>query len=163
MQRHLHHRKADADPVRAHGDGGSEHHRIRVRHGPVAMMFGQPHCIHPDGLSQFDLTQSLLNDLVVLRGITAERKHEGAEAHGVLLIAGGARGPVTRRRTPPRMPPLLAGEYGPGGRRTQAETPALVRVYPQGPGQWRALELAVSGPWDQRVRVGELTVVCCHA
>ena len=113
MQRHLHHRKADAYPVRAHGDGGRKHHRIRVRHGPVEMMFGQPHRIHPDGLGQFDLTQGLFNDLMVLRGITAERKHEGAEAHGVLLISGCARGPVTIRRTTPRMPPLLAGEYGP--------------------------------------------------
>jgi hypothetical protein len=49
---------------------------------------------------------------MVLRGITAESKHEGAKAHGVLLIAGGARGPVTRRRTTQRLPPLLAGEYG---------------------------------------------------
>jgi hypothetical protein len=77
------------------------------------MMFGPPHRIHPDGLGQFDLAQGLCNDLMVLRGITAERKHEGAKAHGVLLISGGARGPVTRRRTTPRMPLLLAGEYGP--------------------------------------------------
>ena len=59
MQRHLHHRKADAYPVRAHGDGGSKHHRISVRHGTVEMMFGQPHRIHPDDLGQFDLTQGL--------------------------------------------------------------------------------------------------------
>jgi hypothetical protein len=113
MQRELHYRKADADPVRAHGDGGRKHHWIRVRHGPVEMMLGQPHRIHPDGLGQFDLMQGLVNHLMVLRGITAERKHEGAEAHGVLLSAGCARGPVTRRRTIPRLPPLLAGEYGP--------------------------------------------------
>src|SRR5262245_36729574 len=128
MQRHLHHCKADAYPVRAHGDGGSKHHRISVRHGTVEMMFGQPHRIHPDGLCQFDLTQGLFNDLMVLRWITAERKHEGAEAHGVLLISGYTRGPVMIRRTTPRMPPLLAGEYEPGCRRTQAETPAIVRV-----------------------------------
>jgi hypothetical protein len=97
----------------AHGDGGRKHHRIRVRHGPVEMMFGQPHRIHPDGLGQFDLAQGLFNDLMVLRGITTERKHEGAEAHGVFLISGGERGPVTILRTTPRMPPLLAGEYGP--------------------------------------------------
>jgi hypothetical protein len=26
-----------------------------VRHGTVEMMFGQPHRVHPNGLSQFDL------------------------------------------------------------------------------------------------------------
>ena len=98
--------------MRAHGDGGSKHHRIRVRHGAIEMMFGEPHRIHPDGLCQFNLAQGLCNDLMVLRWITAESKHEGAEAHGVLLIAGCARGPVTIWRTTQRMP-LLAGEYGP--------------------------------------------------
>src|SRR4029450_6430698 len=110
MQRHLHHRKADAYPMRAHGYGGSKHHRISVRHGTVEMMFGQPHRIHPDGLGQFDLAQGLFNDLMVLRWITAERKHEGAEAHGVLLSAGCARGPVTRRRQTPRVTPWLAAD-----------------------------------------------------
>src|SRR5712691_1887571 len=83
MQSHLGHRKADANPSGAGGDGRGKGQRIDIGAAAIEVVLRQPEDVEAQGITEFSLTQRLIdNDPVGIREL-ALRKEKITKLHGI--------------------------------------------------------------------------------
>ena len=83
MQGHLGHRKADANPPGAGGDGRGKGQRIDIGAAAIEVVLRQPEDVEAQGITELGLTERLVDDDTVSIRELALREEKITELHGI--------------------------------------------------------------------------------
>ena len=83
MQGHLGYRKADANPPGAGGDGRGKGQWIDIGAATIEVVLRQPEDVEAQGITEFGLTERLVDDDTVSIRELALREEKITELHGI--------------------------------------------------------------------------------